>query len=345
MKGFKLLGVIFLSVMFLSCGEDQPLEFSYNFKNDSNKFTLAEPISFQLQAPDIEIDSVSLVFQQENYKFNSAKISIPTKKLLLGKHRISGKAFTGKKAYDFETKIHLLNKQKPKVYSFEIVAEYPHDIRAYTQGLEFYNDTLYESTGQWRRSSLRKVDYKSGKILKSHNLPDRIFAEGLSILNDKIYQLSWKAGKGFIYDLETFDQLGEFEFDKSKEGWGLCNDGEVFYKSDGTEKIWILDPEEMKELNYIQPTTHKGSTTRLNELEWINGKIYANTYLKDGIAIINPKNGAVEGIIDFRGLRDKVKEHKDLDVLNGIAYLKNEDKIFVTGKNWDKLFEVKVVEK
>ncbi|HET8753819.1 MAG TPA: glutaminyl-peptide cyclotransferase, partial [Salinimicrobium sp.] len=220
---------------------------------------------------------------------------------------------------------------------------------AYTQGLEFYRDTLYESTGQYGESTLRKLNFETGEVLMSQELEDSYFAEGLSILNDKIYQLTWKEDVGFIYDVNTFEKIGSFSYYQSEEGWGLTNDGEKFYKSDGSEKIWILNGETLAEEGYIQTVTHSSISTKLNELEWVEGKIYANTYQKDGVAIINPENGAIEGVIDFHGLRDNLGNEAELDpvndVLNGIAYNPNTKKLYVTGKDWDKLFEVEIVKK
>ena len=182
-----------------------------------------------------------------------------------------------------------------------------------------------------------------------HELSNNYFAEGLTILNDKIYQLTWREGQGFIYDVNTFENIGSFSYHDSKEGWGLCNSGEKIYKSDGTEKIWILNSETLAEEDFIQVVTHASVVTKMNELEWVEGKIYANTYQKDGVAIINPETGAIEGLIDFRGLRKKLGNENALDplndVLNGIAYNPNTKKLYVTGKDWDTLFEVKVKEK
>ena len=235
--------------------------------------------------------------------------------------------------------------EKPNLYTYEILNTYPHDMSAYTQGLEFHEDTLYESTGQRGESSLRKVNYKTGEVIEQVDLDQFYFGEGLTILEDKIYQLTWQSQEGLIYDLDSMEMLEKFAYSESKEGWGLCNDGKQLYKSDGTDKIWILNPNTLEEESYIQPTTNKSILNQVNELEWVEGKIYANTYQKDGVVIINPQTGAVEGVVDFRGLRDKVKQHSGLDVLNGIAYHKASKRLFVTGKNWDKLFEVEILEK
>ena len=237
------------------------------------------------------------------------------------------------------------NNLTPTVYSYEIINVYPHDINAYTQGLEFYNGFLYESIGRYGKSQLRRVDYESGEVLSTKNINKKYFAEGITILDDLIYLLSWREKIGFIYDVNNFNIIDSFSYDKSKEGWGLCNDGKNIYKSDGTDKIWILDPKSMKELDYIQPHTNKRKLANINELEWINDRIYGNIYMAEGIAIINPKNGVVEGVIDLSSLKEEVTNHKDLDVLNGIAYNKASNSIFVTGKMWDKLFEIKITPK
>jgi len=242
------------------------------------------------------------------------------------------------------TKITVLNNTKPKIYTYKIVNTYPHDITSYTQGLEFYNGELYESTGQYRESKLRKVDYKTAEVLKNINLQSQYFGEGLTVLNDKIYQLTWRENTGFVYDVNSFEKLSSFTYGKSNEGWGLCNDGTRIFKSDGTENIWLLNPETLAEEETIQVYREKGKVVGLNELEWVNGKIYSNLYQFNGVAIINPKNGAMEAVIDFSPLRKLVTQHQGLDVLNGIAYNPDTNTLFVTGKRWDKLFEVEIIE-
>ena len=234
------------------------------------------------------------------------------------------------------------NNEAPKIYDYEIINEFSRSNDSYTQGLEFYNDTLYESLGRYGQSKLVKVDYKSGEKLREIKLPSKYFAEGITILNDKIFQLTWKEKVGFIYDIDNFNKINSFEYRNSLEGWGICNDGDKLYKSDGTEKIWTLNPENQREEGYIEIYTNKNKVVGLNELEWVDGKIYANRYLFDGIAIINPKNGAIDGVINLSSLKSKVTQHEKLDVINGIAFNKKRNSIFVTGKMWDKLFEIRI---
>jgi len=258
--------------------------------------------------------------------------------LTLGKKELIIKSVNSEKKVNFT----LLNNVAPKVYDYEIINEFPRSINSYTQGLEFYNDTLYESLGRYGQSKLVKVEFRTGKKLKEINLASEYFAEGITILNNKIFQLTWKEKVGFVYDIDNFNKINSFEYKNSLEGWGICNNGIKLYKSDGTEKIWLLDPENLKEENYIEIYTNKNKVVGLNELEWINGKIYANRYLFDGIAIINPENGAIEGVINLSTLKNKVTQHENLDVINGIAYNKKRNSIFVTGKMWDKLFEIRI---
>ena len=258
--------------------------------------------------------------------------------LTLGKKELIIKSSNGEKKVNFT----LLNNVAPKIYDYEIINEFSRSKNSYTQGLEFYNDTLYESLGRYGQSKLVKVEFNTGKKLKEIKLPSEYFAEGITILNDKIFQLTWKEKVGFVYDVDNFNRINTFEYKNSIEGWGICNDGNKLYKSDGTDKIWILNPENQKEESYIEIYTNKNKVVGLNELEWIDGKIYANRYLFDGIAIINPKNGAIEGVINLSSLKSRVTQHEKLDVINGIAYNKKRNSIFVTGKMWDKLFEIRI---
>lgn len=250
---------------------------------------------------------------------------------------------------EIKKNIQVLAPNAPEIYTYEIINEYPHDNRAYTQGLEFHQDTLYESTGKKGRSSLRKVDFRTGKVLQQVDLDDSYFGEGITILDDKVYMLTWRAGKGFVYDLKSLERLDSFQYGQSKEGWGLANDGEKLFKSDGTEKIWFLNADTLTEEDYIETVTHSSVNDSANELEYVDGKIYANVYQKSGVMIIDSKSGAIEGVVNFGGLSDKVTHHdswnKTDNVLNGIAYHPERKTFFVTGKEWDKLFEVKIRKK
>lgn len=350
MNKFNLLLAFILCFLLFSCGSknsNKKSDFSIQFLENKREFRLNETLNATIvNNKNHSIDSVSFYLGNRYLKTPAGgKLQIILKDVLLGNQNLKAIVYTEEDTDTITKSIKILNDVPPVVYTYEILNTYPHDITSYTQGLEFHEGILYESIGQYGKSKLRKVALESGEVLKEIELDDQYFAEGLTILNGKIYQLTWKEDQGFIYDLENFEKTGTFSYNQSKEGWGLCNNGEKIFKSDGTEKIWILDPETLAEKSYIQPTHHKSISTKLNELEWVDGKIYANTYQKDGVAIINPDNGAIEGLINFSDLREKVSQHDKLDVLNGIAYNPQTDKLYVTGKNWDRIFEVKIKEK
>lgn len=342
-NSFKLLSITLLALSLFTCGsstETKKHNFSLQTNAKNNVITLGETLNLSIKNPKNEtITAVS-------YKINDKQVSesFTTNDLKLGVQTLTATISYDNTTADVSTKITVLNNTKPKIYTYKIVNTYPHDITSYTQGLEFYNGELYESTGQYRESKLRKVDYKTAEVLKNINLQSQYFGEGLTVLNDKIYQLTWRENTGFVYDVNSFEKLSSFTYGKSNEGWGLCNDGTRIFKSDGTENIWLLNPETLAEEETIQVYREKGKVVGLNELEWVNGKIYSNLYQFNGVAIINPKNGAMEAVIDFSPLRKLVTQHQGLDVLNGIAYNPDTNTLFVTGKRWDKLFEVEIIE-
>ncbi|MCP9201064.1 glutaminyl-peptide cyclotransferase [Gramella sp. GC03-9] len=347
---FNSLLVFILSFLIFSCGSNngnKKSDFSLQIDQNKSKFKLNDELKASiLNEKNKQIDSVSFYLGEQFLKTaRSTDYNLNLQNVRLGNQNLRAIIFYENTSDTLSKNIQILNTEAPKLYTYEIVNSYPHDISSYTQGLEFHEGTLYESIGQYGKSKLRKVDLKSGDVLKEVELDDQYFAEGLTILNNRLFLLTWKEGEGFIYNLDTFEKTGTFGYNQSEEGWGLCNNGEQIFKSDGTERIWILDPETLAETDYIQPTTHKSVATKFNELEWVNGKIYANTYTYPSVAIINPENGAIEGLINFKDLNKQVTQHDKLDVLNGIAYNPDTDKLYVTGKNWDKIFEVKIVEK
>ena len=230
---------------------------------------------------------------------------------------------------------------EPLFYTYEVVAEYPHLRTSYTQGLQFVDGELWEGTGEYGRSQLLRTDLASGKVLQSKKLSKEEFGEGITVLGDKIYQLTWLNGKLHIYDKATLRHLATHTY--KGEGWGLTSDGEKLYMSDGTNYIRVLNPETLAQERRFGVTLRGESLQYLNELEWIDGKIWANVYTTNHIVIINPENGVVEGIINLSGILPEKERDSRTDVLNGIAYDKATKRIFVTGKNWSKLFEIRVI--
>ena len=231
---------------------------------------------------------------------------------------------------------------KVREYKLEIVAEYPHDTGSYTQGLFFHDGQMYESTGIHGRSTFRKVDLDTGEALEKLNFDKKYFLEGSVIFGDDLYILTWETKTAFIYDAETLEYKSSWKY--PREGWGLTTDGKQLIASDGSANLFFMNGQFA--LDRKQIVTIEGRPVRwLNELEYIDGKVWANVYTTDEIVIINPKNGYVEGVIDCRGLLPQSMRGPETDVLNGIAYNPETKKIYLTGKNWPKLFEVRLVEK
>ncbi|MDO1500930.1 glutaminyl-peptide cyclotransferase [Winogradskyella maritima] len=340
MRLFKYFSIIIIALSLMACEEKEP-QLSIKTTASNNTAKLGDAVKLSINNPD------GLNIQSVEYLLDGEVISKDLKltDVKLGRQALTANVIVDGKTYKADGNLIVLNNKKPELYTYDIVNTYPHDITSYTQGLEFYNGELYESTGQYGESKLRKLDYNTGEVLQNKLLSNAFFAEGLSVLNDNIYQLTWKENTGIIYNVNTFEKKGIFRYGESKEGWGLCNDGTNLYKSDGTEQIWTLTTDDFTEASKIEAYTHTGKIKSLNELEWINGKIYANIYQENGVVVINPKNGAVEKVIDFSPLKELVTQHPELDVLNGIAYNPTTETIFVTGKNWDKLFEVTIRKK
>jgi glutamine cyclotransferase len=229
-----------------------------------------------------------------------------------------------------------------QTYTYEVVNSYPHDSAAFTQGLVFNNGFLYESTGREANSTLRRVDLESGQILQVHHLPSDLFGEGITILVDKIIQLTWLSRTGFVYDKDSFEQLSDFNYET--EGWGITTDGERLIMSDGTATLYFLDPNSFQLSSTIQVSDDNSPVDGLNELEYINGLIYANVWRTDQIVMVSPATGKVTGWIDLTGLLEAEYGTEGAGTLNGIAYDGEGDRLFVTGKLWPRLFEIKLIQ-
>jgi len=338
MKKWNFLGVFIFLFLLISCGD------KYRLKLISpKKIAINKPLNFSVNEKNNKpIDSVT-------YFIDGVKMPKSTNldilKYKLGKHAIKAIVYFKGGTKQLYNTIYFLADISPSIYGYKVLNTYPHDASAFTQGLEYHNGFLYESTGQRGESSLRKVALKTGKVLQKIDINKKYFGEGMTIFNDKIYMLTWQSKIGFIYKLKDFSFIKNFNYGDSKEGWGLTHNDKLLIKSDGTERIWFLNPTTLKEVGYIEAYTNNRKAEELNELEYIKGKIYANVWQKNTILIINPKNGTIEGLIDLTGLNKKIKSKNDNDVLNGIAYDKKDDKLFVTGKDWDKVYEIKIFKK
>lgn len=227
------------------------------------------------------------------------------------------------------------------IYGYKIINTYPHDKSAFTEGLVYTKGIIYEGTGLDGKSTLRKVDLNTGKVLEEISLSDSFFGEGITIWKDRIIQLTWRSGTGLVYDKDNLTLANTFTY--NTEGWGITSDGKHLIMSDGTDALYFLDPETFKVVGQIKVKYNGKPVNDLNELEYVKGMVYANVWTADRIAIISPENGEVRAWIDLQGLLSK-KESRNVDVLNGIAYDSEDDRLFVTGKLWPSLFEIKLLD-
>ncbi len=227
------------------------------------------------------------------------------------------------------------------IFSYNVINTYPHDVTAFTQGLVFHQGALYESTGLRKQSGLRKIDLTTGSILNFRPLADKHFGEGLTVWDEKLIQLTWRAQKGFVYDKESFAKLREFSY--QTEGWGLTQDNTCLIMSDGSATLRFFNPENFNQIRQFEVRAGNLPVPALNELEFIQGEIYANIWNTDYIARISPKTGEVVGLIDLSRILDKTDRTQQTSILNGIAYDAETDRLFVTGKRWPKLFEIELV--
>jgi glutamine cyclotransferase len=308
--------------------------------------SVGDEVKLQLRFPDGK-SADSVVYFVDDVRFSAVKDSqlvvFSTTTAKIGSRLFTAKVYSGGEAEELSTNVLIKPAQAPEQFSYKVVGTFAHDTSSYTQGLEFHDGMLYESDGEYGSSSLRKVELKTGKVLKKQDLANEVFAEGLSILGDKLVQLTWQENVGLVYNKNSFVLQGQFPYQNSREGWGLCNNGERFYKSDGTNQIYLLNKDTYQEEGFIEVYNNQGPVDQLNELEFIDGKIYANVYQTDKIVIIDPKTGAVTGEIDLSGILQPKDRYANTDVLNGIAYDSAGKKLYVTGKNWAKLFQIILV--
>ena len=349
MKKHNILSIILLGILIASCGSSQNDKLSYFSFNTSlfkEQYQPNESISLEiLNNEKKEVDSIIYFVNDAKIatKKGLEKVTLELKNKKLGYQNLKALVYFEGENIETTARVELMSNIEPKLLSYKIVNVFPHDTLSFTEGLEFYRDTLFESIGQYNKSKLLKTNYKTGAIYKSVDLEGNYFGEGITIINNQLIQLTYKELTGFVYNADTWKVEKTFTFDKQVEGWGLTNDGTFLYQSDGTEKIWKMDPKILKMIDYINVYTNTSKIKSVNELEWINGKIYCNIWQKDAIAVVNPDNGAVEAILNLSDLRNQVK-NSEAEVLNGIAYNPKTKTIFVTGKYWSKMFEIKVTE-
>ena len=305
-------------------------------------------VQFGSEAP---VDSVVYLIDTVKViaKTDTGAVKLKTEGLKLGNHLLTAKIFGAGKSEDITSNINILAAKAPVAYSYKIIKTLPHDTASYVEGLEYHDGFFYESAGDYGHSSMRKVEPSTGKILQKTDLDKQYFGEGITVIGDKIIQLTYREKVGFVYDKNTFKKLSEFAYTTGREGWGLAFDGEKILNTDGSNTIFFLNKDTYQKIGSIDVFDDKGAIQNLNELEVIDGKIYSNVYTTNNILIINPETGAVEGKIDLSGLLPadyfKTEDAKANNVLNGIAYDKATKRLFVAGKKWPHIFQIELVKK
>ncbi|NEU08757.1 glutaminyl-peptide cyclotransferase [Flavihumibacter sp. R14] len=313
---------------------------------------LGDSLELKLQLNDsASVDSIVYLVDGVRQAKSSEDLSgsMETRELPLGNRLITARIFRKGQQEEINTNIIVRSNLVPKKFGYKVRQVFDHDTSSYTQGLEYHNAYFYESDGgntpETGYSSLRRVEPASGKVLQRVDFPNTFFAEGLTLVDDKIVLLSWQNNVGLVFDKASMKQLSEFPYQNSTQGWGLCSDAKRLYKSDGSNLIYFLNRENYREEGYIEVFDNNGPVDQLNELELIDGKLYANVYNTDRVVIIDPKNGQVTGDIDMSDLLPAIYNYPGTDVLNGIAWDSKGKRLFMTGKRWAKLFQVELIEK
>jgi glutamine cyclotransferase len=321
-------------------------------------YKAGDAVKVSLSLSGAKIDSV--VYLIDSARFTSRKdssaITLKTDTMPLGVKLITAKVYAGGQSQEVSTNIVLMAAKAPEELTYKVVKEFPHDTSCYTEGLLYQDGYLYESGGGQSQSppgekadlsigqsSLRKTDLNTGKVLQKAMVDPTVFGEGISIVGDKIIQLSWKSRIGYVYDKNTFKLLNTFSNNIGVEGWGMCFDGSKLYMDDSTNRIWFINKDKWQAIGYIDVYTDKAPVDSINELEYIDGKIYANHYQTNEILVIDPKTGAVQQRIDLTKLYPEAQRAPNADVLNGIAYDAAGKRIFITGKKWPHLYQVEFV--
>lgn len=315
-------------------------------------YKAGDEVTVKLTFPaDTKPDSVVYLLDTTKLatKTDSSAISVKTDTMPLGIKAVTAKFYKGGQTQDVSTNFVLMAAKAPEVYTYVVEKVFPHDTTAYTEGLLYQDGYLYESTGLEGESDLRKVDLNTGKVVQRAIIDDMYFGEGSAIVGDKIIVLTYRSKIGFVYDKNTFKLLKTFNNNVGIEGWGMAFDGKKLYMDDSTNRIWFLDKDNYNQTGYIEVYDDKGPINQVNELEYIDGKLYANIYQSNNIIVIDPKTGAVLQTIDMSNLWPLNQRPAGFDssdkVLNGIAWDAKGKRLFVTGKKWPHLYQIKIVKK
>ena len=351
---FNYLSILSLLLM-ISCTTDKKSDTSdgrssWISPEAGASVNLGDSLNLRIQFDDsAAVDSVVYLVDgvRQIQRNNGSEGRIETSTLPLGNRLITAKIYRKTEQEEIiNTNIIVRSGLVPQKFSYKVKQMFDHDTSSYTQGLEYHEGFFYESDGgntpETGYSSLRKVEPATGKVVQRVDFPHTFFAEGLTVVDGKIILLSWQNNVGLVFDKTSMKQLSEFPYQNSREGWGLCSDDKRLYKSDGSNLIYFLNRENYREEGYLEVFDNNGPVDQLNELEMIDGKIYANVYTTNRVVIIDPKNGQVTGEIDMSDLLPAIYQYPDTDYFNGIAWDSKGKRLFMTGKRWAKLFQVEI---
>ena len=351
-KSFFPLALVFcLVVSFFSCSNTpkrsrKPVSL-ITIQPVKNNYTFDENVSVNVNTKlaNGDIDNIKLYFEnhllEESKKLDFTVDNVKLDAIGNKNFKVVATKTDGVDNTRIKT-VSIVSNVVPQKYTYEVVNVFPHLKTSFTEGLEYYKGFIYESTGNYGESEILKINLSTGNAVQHYKMEDFYFGEGITILNDKIYQLTYKAQKGFIYNLSDFARIDSFQY-SSKEGWGLTNDGKNLIMSNGTSLLTWINPEDFSVVKTLQVANNKGLINNINELEYVNGIIYANIYTTNLIIEIDAETGKVLSEINMDGLIDMYATSDRIDYMNGIAYDSANKRFFVTGKWWPRLFEVKFV--
>lgn len=359
MKHKLILLLLPVALSLFRCGNNSRQDISLTISPDAGAaFKTGDQVAVVVHYPaDFKPDSIIYLLDsvKAGSSNNASAFSLKTDTMQMGPRLITARVYQGGKSQEISTNIVLMPARAPVEYTYKVIKTFPHDTSCFTEGLVYQDGFLYESGGGYldpppgnekaSQSSLRKVDLLTGRVLQKIMVDPKVFAEGISIVGNKIIQLTYHEKIAYLYDKSTFKLLDTFASNLGVEGWGLCFDGSKLYMDDSTNRIFFLDKNTYRQIGYIDVYDNKGPVNEVNELEYIDGKLYANIWKTDLIIVIDPKTGAVLEKIDLKNLYPEAKRNPNADVLNGIAYDPQGKRIFITGKKWPHLYQVEFIKK
>jgi glutamine cyclotransferase len=349
MKNKIILPLMIITALIYSCGKKQTDSGLSISPEAGTSYKSGNAVTVKLRYPaDIKPDSIVYLLDSTRVAStkDSSAVALKTDTMKFGPRGITAKVYQGGKSQEISTNIVLLPFKAPEEYTFKVEKVFPHDTGSYTEGLLYQDGFLYESTGEHGHSTLRKVNLETGKAVQVAKLDSQYFGEGSAIIGDKILMLTYKDPRvTLVFDKKTFKLLDKQPYHVGLEGWGLTFDGKKLYTDDSTNRIWFLDKDTYRQTGYIDVYDDQGPVKNVNELEYIDGKLYANIWETDNIIVIDPKTGAVLQKVDLTSLYPQAKRTLTADVLNGIAWDAQGKRLFITGKKWPHLYQVKFFKK